>query len=251
MKNQSKNYGGVCPQRKEYLSMRLKDLFKVAAVVVTMSLTMIITAGGYLTARSENELNVKCATEVSTEKWEINRHITTFGNVNGDAVEKVCEIIKTQVPSEAWNFLVNSGGQIIIVEGNDIKEFIVDRYKCDVSKIKEGDDIQGYCHKFNDINAFLSKVDIVIASECIQDSLLHEFCHALDYSHNYSQTDKFLKIFNNADEIMNILNLSDKAKAYYGGDIEEFYAEMMSLYLSGEIVGVDITLETYLQSTIN
>ena len=220
----------------------MKFSHKYALTIMALSMSMIIAKTGM----DYHNVEVNCATEVSTENWEIKSHITTSGNVSEHTIKKVCEIIKTKVPSEAWNYLANSGGRIIVVEGDDIKDYILSHYTCKKAKEVENA-IRGYCPYYKNKNGILKKVDIVIASDCLE-SLEHEFYHALDYSHNYSDKEEFKKLYENADGIVIFKN--ESARDYYMGDIEEFFAETARMFANGELTGKYPVLEEYFSNIL-
>lgn len=224
---------------------------KVVLVTVMILSMSLINFGVDELHKLQDELKTKCSIEVSTEKWKINRSIMTVGNVSGDTIEEICEIIQNEVPSEAWNFVSNSGGRIIVLEDSDIRDYIVKEYKCDVSEVPEEKPIKGYCPYFEDEVGILQKVDIVISADGVKDSLLHEFCHALDYSHDYRNDREFKKIYKRADEILNKLDIPQDKKDYYSSKSTEFFAEMCARYIEGDLVGIDSKLEKYMESIVH
>lgn len=220
---------------------------KLIASVMIISMGMVAVNAG-MEAYERHDIKVSCAKQVSVENWQIKAHITTSGEVSEDTIEKICEIIQTKVPSEAWNYLCNSGGKIVVVEDDDIKSYILENYNCEkASEVEE--DIRGYCPYFKDIDGILQKVDVVIAADCL-DSLEHEFYHALDYSHGYSSSKEFQEIYADAKDISQKVFDTQKAIEYYSGEATEFFAEMSVLYSHGELDGVHPKLEQYLSEVI-
>ena len=53
-------------------------------------------------------------------------YINIIGDVSDETVSKFVDIVDTQVPQAAFNFLVNSGGSILIVEGNNVARYTND-----------------------------------------------------------------------------------------------------------------------------
>lgn len=223
----------------------------LARVVLVLSIGLVVaaTAKKGMLSHEYKQIKVNYATEVSTENWEVKAHIVTSGNVSENTIKKVCDIIKNDIHSEAWNYLVNSGGKLIIVEGDDIKDYILENYNCEEAR-KIDEKIYGYCPQFADNNDILQKVDVVIAADELS-SLKHEFFHAFDYSHGYSSTEEFKSIYANAKDVCEQLFKTQKAIDYYSGNIQEYFAEMARMYTDGELNGVDPELENYLASVLS
>lgn len=230
----------------------MKVKHPLVVTVMTISLAMIMTKTG-MEIEKHNQISVNCAVQVSAENWEIKSHILTSGNIEDDTIEKICSIIQEQVPDEAWNYLCNSGGKLVVVEGNDVKDYVFANYNCstkdkteeEVRKALEGKTIKGYCPYFKDKFGVLEKTDVIIAEDCL-DSLLHEFCHVLDYSHDYSKSEEFKEIYKRADEIVDKLSMDKDDKKYYSSSETEFFAEMSARYIENSLQGVDTELENYL-----
>lgn len=220
----------------------MKFSHKYALTIMALSMSMIIAKTGM----DYHNVEVNCATEVSTENWEIKSHITTSGNVSEYTIKKVCKIIKTKVPSEAWNYLANSGGRIIVVEGDDIKDYILSHYNCEEAREVETN-ILGYAPYFKNEDNVLKKVDVVIASDCL-DSLEHEFYHVLDYSHGYSDTEEFQRLYKNADGERIFPDEADRE--YYMSQATEFFAETAKMYMNDELTGKYPELEKYFEKIL-
>lgn len=232
--------------------MRYKKGFMKAILAISLGIVILNGLSSYRNYIVQNEqqvMSVNYATEVSTENWEIKSHIVTSGNVSEDTIQKVCEIVKNDVQQEAWNFLCNSGGKLIIVEGNDIRQYVIENYDTDGKAEKVKSKIKGYCPYFYEWDT-LQKVDIVIGADCL-DSLSHEFYHAFDYIHGYSSSEEFQKLFENAETICRKIYPDDEiAIEYYSGQATEYFAEMASLYSDGLLNGVDEELEHYLEGVL-
>ena len=149
---------------------RLKRFKKFILIVLMISLLMII-AYKIIEIVAAEELQDKCLAKVSKDTAKIKECITTSGEVSEDTINNVCKIVQTQVPDEAWNYLVNSGGKLIIVEGNDIKDYVLKNYGDEAREYKK---ITGYCpyeyriKQLWGINVgVLQKVDVVIAQDCL------------------------------------------------------------------------------------
>lgn len=231
---------------------RLKRFKKFILIVLIISLPMII-AYKIIEIVSAEELQDKCLAKVSKDTAKIKECITTSGEISEDTINKVCKIIQTQVPDEAWNYLVNSGGKLIIVEGNDIKDYVLENYGGEAAEYKK---ITGYCPYEYRIKQLwgmnvgvLQKADVIIAQDCLK-GLVHEFCHVLDYSHEYSKTEKFQSFYQDADEILQKVFQDDEKVSYYTRNSEEFFAEMSAQYIKGNLNGVDSELEDYLSKII-
>lgn len=218
---------------------------KIVMNVMLISIGVVMMEAG-TQAYERETVRYNCIKEVSNENWEIKSHITTSGNVSDETIEKVCSIIKTKVKREAYNYLANSGGRIIIVEGSDIKEYILSHYSCEKAhEVKTN--IRGYCPYFKDKNDILQKVDVIIASDCL-DSLEHEFNHVLDYSHGYSDTEEFQRLYKNADGERIFPDEADRE--YYMSQATEFFAECATMYMNNELTGKYPELEKYFSSIL-
>lgn len=218
---------------------------KIVMNVMLISIGVVMMEAG-TQAYERETVRYNCIKEVSNENWEIKSHITTSGNVSDETIEKVCSIIKTKVKREAYNYLANSGGRIIIVEGSDIKEYILSHYSCEKAReVKTA--IMGYAPYFKNDDGILQKVDVIIASDCL-DSLEHEFNHVLDYSHNYSSSAEFQKLYENTDGSMIFPDEQDRA--YYMGQATEFFAECATMYMNNELTGKYPELEKYFSSIL-
>ena len=222
--------------------MRLVNMCATAVILMTLGMVMVDT-GMKIDARKNNVY--KYSTYASCENWQIKSCISTVGEVSDETIEKICEIIKNDVQEEAWNYLYNSGGKIIVIEGDDIKDYAKEKYNADVSDIEEN--IKGYCPYHRDDNNIVYKTDIVIASECLE-SLRHEFYHVIDYSHEYSSKKEFLKLYEDAENISRQVFSTEKAIEYYSSRPQEYFAEMCVRYENGELCGISSELEAYLAS---
>lgn len=231
---------------------KLNRFKKFILIVLMISLPMMI-AYKIIEIVAAEELQDKCLAKVSKDTEKIKECITTSGEVSEDTIKKVCKIVQTQVPDEAWNYLVNSGGKLIIVEGNDIKEYVLENYGDEAGEYKK---ITGYCpyeyriKQLWGINVgVLQKVDVIIAQDCLK-GLVHEFCHVLDYSHEYSKTEEFQSFYQDADKILQKV-FQDAAKvSYYTRNSKEFFAEMSAQYIKSNLNRVDSELEDYLAEII-
>lgn len=230
---------------KEFLNnLTFEQTVVRAGIVLSLGIVM---AGATIHVKQKIEVNVACAEEVSVQNWQIKSRITTSGEVSEDTIEKICEIIQTQVPDEAWNYLCNTGGKVVVVEGSDIKGYILENYVCEDAK-KVEKNIHGYCPQFrDDMTNVLQKVDVVVASEHL-DSLLHEFCHVVDYTNDYSRSWRFKKIYENADG--GTIFTKEDDREYYMEKPSEFFAETARMYITGELNGVDAELEAYLSGIL-
>lgn len=224
----------------------MKKISKTIIVnVMAISIGVIMMEAGVQTYE-RGVVKYNCIKEVSNENWEIKSHITTSGNVSDETIEKVCSIIKTKVKREAYNYLANSGGKIVIVEGDDIKEYILSHYSCEKAR-EVKTNIRGYAPYFKNEDNVLKKVDVVIASDCL-DSLEHEFNHVLDYSHGYSDTKEFQRLYKNADGERIFPDEADRE--YYMGQTTEFFAECATMYMNNELTGKYPELEKYFSSIL-
>lgn len=225
----------------------MKFSHKFVVGVMAISLGMIMVNAG-MEAHERQNIEIYCATEVSTANWQIKSHIVTSGEISEDTIEKICEIIQNDVPAEAYNYLCNSGGKIVVVEGDDIKEYILSHYNCEkAGEVKKN--IYGYAPYYKDNDGILQKADVVIAADCL-DSLQHEFYHVLDYSHGYSSSKEFQEIFAHAEEISEKVFDTEGDKKYYSSQATEFFAEMSVRYVNGELDGVSSELVEYLSGVI-
>lgn len=218
--------------------MRLSK--SIVKCVMVMSLSMVLlSAHSGVTDTVAN----KCGKQASTENWRMSFHIQTEGNVPKEKVDTVCEIIRTKVSSEAWNFLVNSGGVIKIVEGDDIKDYIIKEYNCEEAKEVE-EKIFGYCMGFDNEEGVLDRINIIVASEKLY-AIEHEFFHALDYTHKYSKTEQFKALYENATSLTETLFKKEGVREHYMSNIEEFFAQTAKMYVNGELTGKYPELEKY------
>lgn len=46
-----------------------------------------------------------------------------IGDMSDETVSEYVNIVKTQVPQTAFNYLVNSGGKVYLVEGDDVSDY--------------------------------------------------------------------------------------------------------------------------------
>lgn len=210
-------------------------------IVITGCASAVVS--GY--QAGDNQTKIYCQQQVSVENWEIRGKIVTSGVVSDETIDKVVSIIQNDVSQEAWNYLNNSGGKLVIVEGSNIRGYITENYAVDTSVLEDDAEIFGYCPKFiNDVGD-LEKVDVVVASECL-GSLQHEFCHVLDYSHNYSNSKEFQKIYQRVESIGNMIFSTEGEVDYYSSNEAEFFAETAKRYVNGDIIGVDAELEAFM-----
>lgn len=231
---------------------KLKTFKKFILIVLIISLPMII-AYKIIQAVETEELQDKCLTKVSKDTAKIKECIITSGEISEDTIKEVCKIIQTQVPDEAWNYLVNSGGKLILVEGNDIKDYVLENYGDEAREYKK---ITGYCpydyriKQLWGINVgVLQKVDVIIAQDCLK-GLVHEFCHVFDYSYDYSKTKEFQSFYDNADKILKKVFQDEEKVSYYARNHKEFFAELSAQYIKGNLNGVDSELEDYLSKIL-
>lgn len=223
----------------------------VVASVMALSLGIIMTGCCYSGYQAgANQTQVYCQQMTSTENWQIKGKVTTVGNVSEDTLEKICTIIQDDVHQESWNYLNNSGGKLVVVEGHNIRGYITANYSVDTSDLKDTDEILGYCPKFYNSVGDIERLDVVIASEALS-SLQHEFNHVLDYTHNYSSTKEFKAIYKRADSICRQIFDYERANEYYSGDIQEFFAEMGNQYQLGTLDGVDADLEAFMSEVFD
>lgn len=231
---------------------KLKRFKKFILIVLIISLPMII-AYKIIQAVETEELQDKCLTKVSKDTAKIKECIITSGEISEDTIKEVCKIIQTQVPDETWNYLVNSGGKLILVEGNDIKDYVLEHYGDEAREYKK---ITGYCpydyrikHLWGINVGVLQKVDVIIAQDCLK-GLVHEFCHVFDYSHDYSKTKEFQSFYDHADKVLKKVFQDKEKVSYYARNHKEFFAELSAQYIKGNLNGVDSELEDYLSKIL-
>ena len=178
-----------------------------------------------------------------------------IGDVSDETVSEYVDIVKTQVPQEAFNYLVNSGGRINLLEGDDVSDYGEEEavaYSPD-SWSAAGDTSCKYTSLFG--TEVVTSTEIFIAADKV-DCTLHEFMHVLDCCQGYlSQSAGFQQIYQNIDEYqvfdvkMQDYSLDYTSQDYYYlGSEYECFAEIMARYVQGDIS--DEGLQRYCKAVI-
>lgn len=165
-----------------------------------------------------------------------------IGDVSDESISEYVDIVKTQVPQEAFNYLVNSGGRINLVEGDDVSDYGEEEavaYSPD-SWSAAGSTLSGDTSLFG--TEVVTSTEIFIAADKV-DCTLHEFMHVFDCSQGYlSQSSGFQQIYQNIDEYqvfdvkMQDYSLDYTSQDfYYLGSEYECFAEIMARYVQGDI----------------
>lgn len=176
------------------------------------------------------------------DKTLIMDYTEIVGDVSEEVVQEFVNTVATQVPQAAFNFLVNSGGKVYLVEGADVSDY---RKGESVAYSPDNWATAGttwvktirFFHKET-----ITSTNIYVAADKI-DSTLHEFMHVFDCSMGYvSQSDEFRQIFKNIDEYHVFdVNREDYSLEYtsqdfyYLGSAYECFAEIMARYVTGSI----------------
>ena len=165
-----------------------------------------------------------------------------IGDVSDESISEYVDIVKTQVPQEAFNYLINSGGRINLVDSDDVSgygEEEVVAYAPE-SWSAAGSTLSGDTSLFE--TKVVTSAEIFIASDKV-DSTLHEFMHVLDCCQGYlSQSAGFQQIYQNIDEYQ-VFNVKMQDYSldytsqdyYYLGSEYECFAEIMARYVQGDI----------------
>lgn len=178
-----------------------------------------------------------------------------IGDVSAETISEYVNIVKTQVPQAAFNYLVNSGGKIHIVATDDVSDYGDEEA---VAYSPESWGTAGVTLTKN-ISLFDTRVvtsaEIFIAADKV-DCTLHEFMHVLDCCQGYvSQSAGFRQIYQNIDEYqvfdvkMQDYSLEYESQDfYYIGSEYECFAEIMSRYIEGSVS--DKGLQRYCKEVI-
>ena len=165
-----------------------------------------------------------------------------IGDVSDESISEYVDIVKTQVPQEAFNYLVNSGGRINLVDSDDVSDYGEEEavaYSPD-SWSAAGSTLSGDTSLFE--TKVVTSAEIFIAADKV-DCTLHEFMHILDCCQGYlSQSAGFQQIYQNIDEYqvfdvkMQDYSLDYTSQDfYYLGSEYECFAEIMARYVQGDI----------------
>lgn len=178
-----------------------------------------------------------------------------IGDVSDEIISEYVNIVKTQVPQAAFNYLVNSGGRINLVEGDDVSEYGTEEavaYSPE-SWGTAGVTLTKHTSLFD--TEVVTSAEIVIAADKV-DCTLHEFMHVFDCSQGYvSQSAGFQQIYQNIDKY-HVFDVSRQDYSldytsqdfYYLGSEYECFAEIMSRYIEGSIT--DEGLQRYCKEVI-
>ena len=178
-----------------------------------------------------------------------------IGDVSDEIISEYINIVKTQVPQAAFNYLVNSGGRINLVEGNDVSEYGTEEavaYSPE-SWGTAGVTLTKHTSLFD--TEVVTSAEIVIAADKV-DCTLHEFMHVFDCCQGYvSQSAGFQQIYQNIDDY-HVFDVSRQDYSldytsqdfYYIGSEYECFAEILSRYIEGSIT--DEGLQGYCKGVI-
>lgn len=165
-----------------------------------------------------------------------------IGDVSDETISEYVNIVKTQVLQIAFNYLVNSGGRINLVEGDDVSEYGTEEavaYSPE-SWGTAGVTLTKHTSLFD--TEVVTSAEIFIAADKV-DCTLHEIMHIFDCSQGYvSQAAGFQQIYQNIDEY-HVFDVSRQDYSldytsqdfYYLGSEYECFAEIMSRYIKGSI----------------
>lgn len=184
-------------------------------------------------------VNVKRVHDYSTDvdKSNVLEYVTFVGPVSDINKERIAEALQTQVFDSALNYVVNSGGDIIIVynENADVREYLNERYNFSLPKTEYS--LDGVTAPYRDVFGNLHKVDVIVnANDMWIGDIGHEMGHVYDVSHNYiSMEDEFMKLYENRSNISEKANSQAPAfRDYYESSPKEFFAEFCKRYIKGQ-----------------
>ena len=211
--------------------MRGKKILKW--VVISCILTVVLVAVYVL------GVNLKRIHDYSTDvdKSNVLEYVTFVGQVSDINKERVAEVLETQVFDASLNYVVNSGGKIVVVYSEDasVREYLNETY--DLGLINTGYGLSGTTIPYRDIFGLVHKVDVfVYASDMGIGDLGHEMGHVYDVSHNYiSADDEFMELYKNRENISEKANGQATAfRDYYESNEREYFAEFCKRYLKGQ-----------------
>lgn len=211
--------------------MRRKKIFKwtVSIIILTLILFAVYVIG----------VNLKRIHDYSTDvdKSNVLEYVTFVGPVSDINKERVAEVLETQVFDSALNYVVNSGGKIVVVYSKDasVREYLNETYN--LGLIDDGYGLSGTTAPYKDKLGLIHKVDVFIyASEMGIGDLAHEMGHVYDVSHNYiSADDEFMKLYENKESISSKANGQATAfRDYYESNEREYFAEFCKRYIKGQ-----------------
>lgn len=208
-----------------------KKLVKVAKILVVICTCLLIWNVG---------VNIKRIHDYSTDvdKSNVLEYVTFVGPVSDINKERVAEALETQVFDSALNYVVNSGGKIVVVYDEDasVTNYLNETY--DYGLVDEGGyGLDGVTIPFRDIFGNLLKVNVIVnASDMWIGDIAHEMGHVYDVSHNYlSSKDEFMKLYDNRANISEKANSQAPAfRDYYESSEKEFFAEFCKRYIKGQ-----------------
>ena len=207
-----------------------KKLVKVAKILVVICIGILVWNVG---------VNVKRVHDYSTDvdKSNVLEYVTFVGPVSDINKERVAEALETQVFDAALNYVVNSGGKIVVVFSKDasVREYLNETYDLGLFKTEYG--ISGITIPYRDPFGNICKVEVVVyASEMGIGDLAHEMGHVYDVSHNFiSMEDEFMKLYENRANISEKANSQAPAfRDYYESSPKEFFAEFCKRYIKGQ-----------------
>lgn len=211
--------------------MRGKKILKWTVIVCIFTVVMV--------AVYSLGVNLKRMHDYSkdVDKSNVLEYVTFVGPVSDINKERVAEVLETQVFDASLNYVVNSGGKIVVVYSEDasVREYLNETYDLGLFKTEYG--ISGTTIPYRDKLGNLHKVDVFIyASDMGIGELGHEMGHVYDVSHNYiSADDEFMKLYENKENISSKANGQAPAfRDYYESNEREYFAEFCKRYLKGQ-----------------
>lgn len=211
--------------------MKAKKTIKriVVIILILLSLCMIWSAA----------INIKRIIDLSIniDRENLLEYVIFDGEIS-DWQKNQIENMLEKVDSESLNYIVNSGGKIIVTYNKqmDVRKYLDQHYGYDLMKTTFTK-IQGVTIPYRDIFGNLYKVDVVIACGDIAiGELIHEFGHVYDITHgNVSKKPEFQEIYNNRENINNtVLYQVHMYIDYYSSNKQEYFAELYKQYLRGK-----------------
>lgn len=207
-----------------------EKLVKVAKILGVICIGILVWNVG---------VNIKRVHDYSTDvdKSNVLEYVTFVGPVSDINKERVAEALETQVFDAALNYVVNSGGEIVVVYNEDanIMGYLNETYNYNLPETEYS--LDGVTMPIRDIFGNLIKANVIVnASDMWIGDLAHEMGHVYDVSHNFiSMEDEFMKLYENR------VNISEKANSqapafrdYYESSPKEFFAEFCKRYIKGQ-----------------